>query len=299
MTQPPHQPGQLPDDSRAPEGGPGEPPVSPQTAPQTPTAADPQTPTAAVPAQPTYDASGQPVSAAPGQPAYGAPGQPPYGAPGQPQYGAPGQAPYGAPGQPPYGGPGQPQYGAPGQAPYGAPGQPAYGAPGQAPYGVPGQPGAFGEPGALPVPAKKSRKWLIVGITAGVLALLAGGGVTAAVLVARDADAGRGAPSAGEAVTEFMRATYRDRDHDRAAELVCGQALDRQRLDSKINEIEELVGPSGGLFAWTDPTVTEESEQTATVTTTVKLTTNDERVSSVDLRFVVVRNDRWLVCEVS
>ena len=275
MTQPPHQPGQLPDDSRAPEGGPGEPPVSPQTAPQTPTAADPQTPTAAVPAQPTYDASGQPVSAAPGQPAYGAPGQPPYG------------------------GPGQPQYGAPGQAPYGAPGQPAYGAPGQAPYGVPGQPGAFGEPGALPVPAKKSRKWLIVGITAGVLALLAGGGVTAAVLVARDADAGRGAPSAGEAVTEFMRATYRDRDHDRAAELVCGQALDRQRLDSKINEIEELVGPSGGLFAWTDPTVTEESEQTATVTTTVKLTTNDERVSSVDLRFVVVRNDRWLVCEVS
>ena len=275
MTQPPHQPGQLPDDSRAPEGGPGEPPVSPQTAPQTPTAADPQTPTAAVPAQPTYDASGQPVSAAPGQPAYGAPGQPPQGAPGQP----------------PYGGPGQP--------PYGAPGQPAYGAPGQAPYGVPGQPGAFGEPGALPVPAKKSRKWLIVGITAGVLALLAGGGVTAAVLVARDADAGRGAPSAGEAVTEFMRATYRDRDHDRAAELVCGQALDRQRLDSKINEIEELVGPSGGLFAWTDPTVTEESEQTATVTTTVKLTTNDERVSSVDLRFVVVRNDRWLVCEVS
>lgn len=259
MTQPPHQPGQLPDDSRAPEGGPGEPPVSPQTAPQTPTAADPQTPTAAVPAQPTYDASGQPVSAAPGQPAYGAPGQPPYGAPGQP----------------------------------------AYGAPGQPPYGVPGQPGAFGQPGALPVPAKKSRKWLIVGITAGVLALLAGGGVTAAVLVARDADAGRGAPSAGEAVTEFMRATYRDRDHDRAAELVCGQALDRQRLDSKINEIEELVGPSGGLFAWTDPTVTEESEQTATVTTTVKLTTNDERVSSVDLRFVVVRNDRWLVCEVS
>ncbi|MGA3541544.1 hypothetical protein ACK8GE_19855 [Micromonosporaceae bacterium DT194] len=275
MTQPPHQPGQLPDDSRAPEGGPGEPPVSPQTDPQTPTAADPQTPTAAVPAQPTYDASGQPVSAAPGQPAYGAPGQPPQGAPGQP----------------PYGGPGQP--------PYGAPGQPAYGAPGQPPYGVPGQPGAFGQPGALPVPAKKSRKWLIVGITAGVLALLAGGGVTAAVLVARDADAGRGAPSAGEAVTEFMRATYRDRDHDRAAELVCGQALDRQRLDSKINEIEELVGPSGGLFAWTDPTVTEESEQTATVTTTVKLTTNDERVSSVDLRFVVVRNDRWLVCEVS
>ncbi|MFX0591267.1 Rv0361 family membrane protein [Melissospora conviva] len=291
MTQPPHQPGQLPDDSRAPEGGPGEPPVSPQTAPQTPTAAAPQTPTAAAPqtptaaapGQPTYDASGQPVSAAPGQPAYGAPGQPPQGAPGQP----------------PYGGPGQPPYGAPGQPAYGAPGQPAYGAPGQAPYGVPGQPGAFGEPGALPVPAKKSRKWLIVGITAGVLALLAGGGVTAAVLVARDADAGRGAPSAGEAVTEFMRATYRDRDHDRAAELVCGQALDRQRLDSKINEIEELVGPSGGLFAWTDPTVTEESEQTATVTTTVKLTTNDERVSSVDLRFVVVRNDRWLVCEVS
>jgi hypothetical protein len=82
-------------------------------------------------------------------PAYGPPQQsaPPYGQQpyGQPQYG------------PPYGQPQQP-YGAPqyGQQPYG-----------QQPYGAPG--GGFGPPAA---PAK-SRVGLIVGVTAGILVLIA------------------------------------------------------------------------------------------------------------------------------
>ena len=160
--------------------------------------------------------------------------------------------------------------------------------------------GAFGEPGALPVPAKKSRKWLIVGITAGVLALLAGGGVTAAVLVARDADACRAHPRPARPVTEFMRgrptatATTTGRPNWSAVRHWTGSASTPRSTRSRSWSAPRVVSSPGP-----DPTVTEESEQTATVTTTVKLTTNDERVSSVDLRFVVVRNDRWLVCEVS
>jgi Domain of unknown function (DUF4333) len=74
---------------------------------------------------------------------------------GPPQQGAPsyGQPPYG---QPPYGQPQQP-YGAPqyGQQPYGQP------------YAAPG--GGYGQP---PAPAK-SRVGLIVGVTAGILVLIA------------------------------------------------------------------------------------------------------------------------------
>jgi hypothetical protein len=88
---------------------------------------------------------------------------PPYGPP------HPGGPPYG---QQPYGGPpyGQEQpYGRP-QQPYGAPpyGQQTYGQPfGQQPYGAPGS--GFGQPAA---PAR-SRVGLIVGVTAGILVLIA------------------------------------------------------------------------------------------------------------------------------
>src|SRR5215211_5227256 len=78
---------------------------------------------------------------------------------GPPQHGAP---PYG---QQPYG---RPQYGPP-QQPHGAPryGPQPYGPPsGQQPYGAPG---VFGPPAA---PAK-SRIGLIVGVTAGILVLIA------------------------------------------------------------------------------------------------------------------------------
>jgi Domain of unknown function (DUF4333) len=78
-------------------------------------------------------------------------GQQPYGTPqyGTPQYG---QQAYGQPQQfPPYGAP--PQYGPPGY--------------GQQPYGAPGI--GFGQPAAPP----KSRVGLIVGVTAGILALIA------------------------------------------------------------------------------------------------------------------------------
>jgi len=83
---------------------------------------------------------------------------------GPPQHGAPpyGQQPYG---RPQYG----PQYGPP-QQPHGAPryGPQPYGQPsGQQPFGAPG--GGFGPPGA---PAK-SRVGLIVGVTAGILVLIA------------------------------------------------------------------------------------------------------------------------------
>jgi hypothetical protein len=104
-------------------------------------------------------AAGRP---APQQQPYGAPsyGQPPYAAPAQPppSYGPPSYGPpsYG----PPSYGPPQPSAAPYGQPPYGQPpySQPAYGAPGQPPYAA---------------PAQKSRVGLIIGVTAGIVALIA------------------------------------------------------------------------------------------------------------------------------
>jgi len=100
--------------------------------------------------------------------------QPPQPAPGS-QYGRPatfyGSPSYGpsAGGQPGYGGPayGQPSYGQPGQ------GQPQYGPPayGQPPYGQP----PFGQPYGPP-PARRKNRAGLIGILAGVLILLVGGG---------------------------------------------------------------------------------------------------------------------------
>ncbi|MER7669824.1 hypothetical protein ABTY61_15325 [Kitasatospora sp. NPDC096128] len=81
----------------------------------------------------------------------------PYG--GQPYGAPPPQQPYGAP---------QPQYGyPPQQQPYGAP-QPQYGMPPQGPYGQPG----------YPVPPRKGKGGLVIGLVIGAL-VLGGGGFAA------------------------------------------------------------------------------------------------------------------------
>jgi hypothetical protein len=125
------------------------------------------------------DPYGPPGGQPPGQGGWGPPPGP--GGWGQPQGGQPGQQP-GQPG--PYGPPGQPgPYGQqPGQAgPYGAPGQQGpYGQPGQqGPYGPPGQygaPGPFGPPGQPPGP-QGPKRGLVIGLVAGLVALIAIGAV--------------------------------------------------------------------------------------------------------------------------
>ncbi len=150
------------------------------------------------PEQPQYPqsgGSGQPAPGAgsPSAPGFGypsGPGQAPqgYGQP-QPPLGAPGAAPYGAPASPysapasPYSAPTAPQPAAPSPS-FGAPAPGPYG-PGASPYGTPAAAPApqasayapanpYGPPSAPPTgsaPAK-SRKGLIIGILAGVVALI-------------------------------------------------------------------------------------------------------------------------------
>ncbi|MGW2655413.1 hypothetical protein ACWC1D_17390 [Streptomyces sp. NPDC001478] len=120
------------------------------------------------------------------------PPQDPYGTPQDP-YGPP-PGPYG-PAQPSS----QPQYN-----PYAQPGQPGQPAPGQPPYGY-GQPGQpWGGPGFVPVPPRRKRTGLVVGIVVG--ALVVAGGIAFGVARVLDSAVEKGdLPTVGA----FPEAKYR------------------------------------------------------------------------------------------
>lgn len=232
----------------------------------------PQPPQSPQPPQPAAPAS-------PAQP-YGQPyGQPPY--PGQPVSGQPypGQPAYpGQPGQPPY--PGQPGY----------PGQPM---PGQMPY--PGQPGypAFGPP-----PAKK-RGLLITSIVLVAVLLLCGIGGTTAFLLLRDTETGEGASGPVAAVESFLKAAYTEKDPEKVAALTCSESRDQSAINKKVAEIKHYSDIyKSPRFQWDPPQLDEQNEERAVVSVKLTMITMDEKTSSQQLKFIVVRKTGWWVCEV-
>lgn len=307
-------------------------PLTPPSDPFEPSATSPEEP--ATPIQPAAAQPIQPPQAAetPGhaaqapqavQPQAGLPqaGQPPAG---QPQFS--GQAPYAGapayPGQPQY--PGQPTY-QPGHAPV-PPGMPVSGAPtsgfpGQPTSGVPtsgfpGQTGypqttpqgypAYGQPGfpaagyPAPVPPKKSKAPMIIGIVLGVLLLVCGGGGVGIFLFFKNNvdPLGKGYESPKTAANAFLNAFYTDKDVTKAEETVCKAARDKKVITAQIEKIAGYdTTYRSPKFSW-ETTVSEETKESATVGVKLTMSTSDEKVSSQDLKLTVVNSDGWRVCEV-
>ena len=221
----------------------------------------------------------------------------PVGYPGQPQPGYP--PPPASPGFP--AAPGYPT----GQQP---PGYPTDQQPGYPPHGPgmeyppgaypqPGQPGP-GQPFGAP-PPKKRRGLLIAAISLVVVLLLCGGGAISAFLLLRDAEEGEGAPEPVAAAEAFLRAVYSDRDADKAASLVCSESRDQADIDRKVAEVEEYATTyQTPRFRWETPTIDEQNEERAIVSTKLIMTTGDEKVSEQQLRLTVVKKTGWWVCEV-
>ncbi|GIJ21893.1 Rv0361 family membrane protein [Micromonospora lutea] len=189
--------------------------------------------------------------------------------------------------QPPAGGPTGPTDLPPAQSsPATGPGVPPA-APGHPPYQSP------------PAPPRK-RGALLASLALVVVLLLCAGGGVVAFLTLRNAEAGEGAPDPSVAVDDFLTAVYQDRDAAKAADLVCTAARDQDKIQAKVAEIEEYVSTyQNPRFRWDTPTVDNETGDRATVTTTVTVTTADEKIADQDLRFTVIRKTGWWVCEVS
>jgi hypothetical protein len=151
-------------------------------------------------------------------------------------------------------------------------------------------------------PAGPSRKRgpLLASLTLAVVLLLCTGGGVAAFLTLRNTESGEGAPDPSVAVDDFLTAIYQDQDAAKAADLVCTAARDQDKIRAKVSEVEEYVATyQNPRFRWDTPTVDNETGDRATVTTTVTVTTADEKIADQDLRFTVIRKTGWWVCEVA
>ncbi|MFV2099464.1 hypothetical protein [Micromonospora sp. LOL_024] len=143
------------------------------------------------------------------------------------------------------------------------------------------------------------RGALLASITLVAVLLLCAGGGVAAFLTLRNTESGEGAPDPSVAVDDFLTAIYQDRDAVKAAEMVCTAARDQDKIRAKVAEVEKYVSTyQSPRFRWDTPTVDNETGDRATVTTTVTVTTADEKIADQDLRFTVIRKTGWWVCEV-
>ena len=146
----------------------------------------------------------------------------------------------------------------------------------------------------------RKRGALVAALALAVVLLLCAGGGIAAFLTLRNTESGEGAPEPSVAVDEFLTAVYQERDAAKAARLVCTAARDQQKIRAKIAEVEAYRSAhQSPLFRWETPKVDNETGDRATVTTTVTVTTADEKIANQDLRFTVIRKTGWWVCEVA
>ena len=144
---------------------------------------------------------------------------------------------------------------------------------------------------------RRTGLWASVALT--VTLLLCGGGGASAYLLFRNADAG-GAPDPATAVNRFMTAVYTQQDPAAADDLVCREARDGDALAARIEEIRGYANEyEGPAFRWTEPAVAGQSEERATVSVELTMSTDDEKAAQQRLTFTTVRKTNWLVCEIS
>ncbi|MBW4703668.1 MULTISPECIES: hypothetical protein [unclassified Micromonospora] len=170
--------------------------------------------------------------------------------------------------------------------------------PGTSPSGA-ATPSPAGYP-AYRTPAPTRRRGVLVASLALLAAVvLCGGGGTLAYLTLRDAEGGEGAREPTVAVDGFLTAVYQDRDAGRAANFVCAESRDQQKISAKVAEVQKYATLyTNPRFRWSSPTVDSQNGDRATVSTKLTLTTADEKIAEQPLRFTVVRKTGWWVCEV-
>jgi len=147
---------------------------------------------------------------------------------------------------------------------------------------------------------RRNRSGLWVSLALVITVLLCSGGATSAYLLLRTADSGRGAPDPATAVNRFMTAVYTQQDASAADETVCREARDRQKLSARINQIKSYAAEyDGPTFRWSDPAVSGQSDEHATVAVQLTMSTDDEKQAQQELTFTVVRKTGWLVCDIA
>jgi flagellar basal body-associated protein FliL len=149
-------------------------------------------------------------------------------------------------------------------------------------------------------PARRRRAGLWVSMALVVTLLLCGGGATSAYLLLRNADSGKGAPDPATAVNRFMTAVYTQQDASAAGDLVCRQALKKQTLSARVDQIKKYAAEyDGPTFRWNDPAVTGQTDERATVSVQLTMSTDDEKQARQELTFTVVHKTGWLVCDIA
>ncbi len=155
------------------------------------------------------------------------------------------------------------------------------------------------EPPATPKVPFRRRGRLIATLVLGVMVLLcAGGGFGAYVITLNLEPHGQSTPA--RAVDGFLRSVYDSKDAEQAANYVCRTARDPRELVKKIREVKAAERKyRSPKYTWPDPQVGQVKGSTAVVTTDVTLSTADEKVAVQHLRFTVIKQKGWFVCEVT
>ena len=155
-------------------------------------------------------------------------------------------------------------------------------------------------PGGIPQapPKRKRRTFLIVSLVLVALLVLCAGVGTAAYVVSKK-QSGTGQVDPKTAVGAFMTAVYAHRDATEAEKYVCAQSDNKSQIASKITELKTADSTyNSPAYSWSDPSVGKQTATEATVTTTVTMTTADEKQSTENLTFTALKNKGWWVCEV-
>ena len=111
--------------------------------------------------------------------------------------------------------------------------------------------------------------------------VLCGGGGTLAFLTLRNTEGGEGAEEPTVAVDGFLTAVYQDRDAGRAADFVCAESRDQQKISRQGGRGAEVHRRStpNPRFRWSSPTVDNQNGDRATVSTKLTMTTADEKIA--------------------
>ncbi|MFC3534518.1 hypothetical protein ACFOPG_02290 [Couchioplanes caeruleus subsp. azureus] len=145
---------------------------------------------------------------------------------------------------------------------------------------------------------RRTKLWIPLALV--VTLLLFGGGALSALMMLRNADSGKGSPDPATAVDRFLAAVYTEQDAASAGEHVCREARDEDKLQQRVDQIKGYANEyQAPTYRWTEPAVSGQDDEKATVAVQLTMTTDDEKSAQQQLTFTVVRKTGWLVCDIT